>query len=78
MPSCQACGRWFSEEDRGCGCDGERLSLTRKDLREIVARVLRRAAADESLRFGHFIEVEPLAMLADAYERWERKIPNAG
>lgn len=75
MPSCQACGKWYSEEDNGCGCDNEILFMTRKELRKIVGRVLRKVAGDESLRFGDFLEPELLLMEANAYESGELEVP---
>lgn len=35
MPSCPACGRWFSEEDHGCGCPNEQVWMTNAGLLEV-------------------------------------------
>lgn len=35
MPSCSACGKWFSAEDKGCGCPGETVMLTRMELENV-------------------------------------------
>ena len=70
MPSCQACGKWFSEEDNGCGCDGEVLHMTRASLRKIVARVLRDLAPQIN-------EYDGKALLHEAalYEAGEKEVP---
>ncbi len=36
MPSCMTCGRWFSEEDNYCGCVNETITMSRKDLNQIL------------------------------------------
>ena len=75
MPSCQACGKWYSEEDNGCGCDNESLSMTRKELREMAARVLELEASRWERRKPNLTSTA-IRYSASKYRSGELEVPS--